>query len=51
LRRAEADEVVCLHALASFSAVESYYLKFEQTSYDEVRRLLQETSPGASHLW
>jgi putative phosphoribosyl transferase len=43
--RAEADEVVCLHALASFRAVGSYYLRFEQTSDDEVRRLLQEAGP------
>jgi len=43
--RAEADEVVCLYAPASFSAVGSYYLRFEQTSDDEVRRLLQEAGP------
>src|SRR2546421_160387 len=30
--RAEADEVVCLHAPASFRAVGSYYRTFEQTS-------------------
>ena len=45
--RAEADEVVCLHAPASFSAVGSYYLRFDQTSDDEVRRLLQGFTPGA----
>src|SRR5213594_4147446 len=45
--RAEADEVVCLHAPAAFSAVGSYYLKFEQTSDDKVRRLLQGFTPGA----
>jgi len=44
--RAEADEVVCLYAPASFSAVGSYYLKFDQTSDDEVRRLLQAFTPG-----
>ena len=44
--RTEADEVVCLHAPASFNAVGSYYLKFDQTSDDEVRRLLQEFTPG-----
>jgi len=44
--RAEADEVVCLHAPASFNAVGSYYLKFDQTSDDEVRRLLQAFTPG-----
>jgi len=46
--RAEADEVMCLYAPASFSAVGSYYLRFEQTSDDEVRRLLQEFAPAAS---
>src|SRR2546427_560989 len=45
--RAEADEVVCLHAPASFSAVGSYYLRFDQASDDEVRRLLQGFTPGA----
>src|SRR2546429_327071 len=45
--RAEVDEVVCLHAPASFGAVGSYYLRFEQTSDDEVRRLLQAFAPGA----
>src|SRR3989442_573599 len=45
--RAEADKVVCLYAPASFSAVGSYYLRFEQTSDDEVRRLLQGFTPGA----
>ena len=45
--RAEADEVVCLHAPASFGAVGSYYLRFDQTSDDEVRRLLQGFTPGA----
>ena len=39
--RAEADEVVCLYAPPSFSAVGNYYLRFEQTSDDEVRRLLR----------
>jgi len=37
-----ADEAVCLHTPASFSAVGSYYLRFEQTSDEEVRRLLPE---------
>src|SRR3989442_75853 len=44
--RAEADEVVCLHAPAAFSAVGSYYLRFDQTSDDEVRRLLQRFTPA-----
>ncbi len=38
--------MVCLQAPASFKAVGSYYLKFDQTSDDEVRRLLQGLSPG-----
>ena len=38
--------MVCLYAPASFSAVGSYYLKFDQTSDDEVRRLLQDFTPG-----
>src|SRR5881396_572137 len=46
--RAETDEVMCLYAPASFSAVGSYYLRFEQSSDDEVRRLLQEFAPAAS---
>jgi predicted phosphoribosyltransferase len=45
--RAEADEVVCLHAPASFNAVGSYYLRFDQTSDEEVRRLLQGFTWGA----
>jgi predicted phosphoribosyltransferase len=45
--RAEADDVVCLHAPASFNAVGSYYLKFDQTTDAEVRRLLQAFTPGA----
>jgi len=44
--RAEADEVVCLYTPASFNAVGSYSLKFDQTSDEEVRRLLQAFTPG-----
>ena len=36
-----ADEVVCLHAPAFFSAVGQWYEDFSQTSDQEVKRLLQ----------
>ena len=38
--RAEADDLVCLHAPADFGAVGSWYIDFEQTADDEVERLL-----------
>lgn len=37
-----ADEVVCLHAPASFGAVGAYYTDFAQTTDHEVRRLLDQ---------
>lgn len=37
-----ADEVVCLHAPAFFSAVGQWYQDFSQTSDQEVERLLQD---------
>lgn len=36
-----ADEVVCINAPVHFQAVGAWYLRFGQTSDDEVRRLLQ----------
>ena len=39
-----ADEVVCLHAPASFRAVGGAYDRFAQTTDDEVRRLLQDAA-------
>ena len=38
--RTEVDELVCLQAPASFSAVGQFYLDFRQTSDEEVARLL-----------
>lgn len=38
--RAQADDLICLHAPVDFGAVGSYYADFAQTSDDEVRRLL-----------
>jgi predicted phosphoribosyltransferase len=35
-----ADEVVCLHSPSSFGAVGAFYVDFDQTTDDEVRRLL-----------
>ena len=50
---AEVDEVVCLHAPASFQAVGQWYADFRQTSDDEVIDLLararQELSDGGAH--
>jgi putative phosphoribosyl transferase len=40
--REVADDVVCLHAPPSFSAVGAFYLDFGQTSDAEVQRLLAE---------
>ena len=47
LPRGGADEVVCLHAPASFKAVGIYYVRLEQASDDKVRRLLQGFTRGA----
>lgn len=40
--RTLADEVVCAHTPATFSAVGLWYADFDQTSDDEVRALLEE---------
>lgn len=44
--RRRADEVVFLHAPEDFFAVSAWYREFDQTSSEEVRRLLEETRPG-----
>ena len=44
--RGEADEVVCLHQPTYFGAVGSFYLDFEQTEDEDVRRLLDELAPA-----
>lgn len=36
----EADDVICLNTPASFTAVGSYYERFEQTTDEDVRRIL-----------
>jgi putative phosphoribosyl transferase len=38
--RLDADEVICLETPEPFSAVGLWYRRFEQTSDDEVRTLL-----------
>ena len=43
-----ADDLVCLSAPALFQAVGQYYLDFDQTSDEEVRRLLSASSDGNS---
>jgi predicted phosphoribosyltransferase len=49
LVRAEADEVVCLHALSPFFAVGVWYESFEQIDDTEVIRLLGESRrPGTA---
>ncbi|HDN80759.1 MAG TPA: phosphoribosyltransferase [Chloroflexi bacterium] len=42
----EADRVVCLHTPSPFWAVGAFYLNFEQTSDEEVKRLLRELAPS-----
>ena len=46
--RAEADEVVCPHAVYDFWAVSIWYADFGQTGEDEVRALLREGGPAAA---
>ena len=43
LVRAEADDVVCVHALSSFGAVGAWYGSFEQVGDSDVVRLLVES--------
>jgi putative phosphoribosyl transferase len=38
----EADDVICLDTPAPFTAVGSYYERFDQTTDEEVRRLLDQ---------
>jgi putative phosphoribosyl transferase len=42
---AVADEVICARMPEPFSAVGQWYLNFDQTDDDEVRELLQKSSP------
>ncbi|HUL02156.1 MAG TPA: phosphoribosyltransferase family protein [Gemmatimonadales bacterium] len=42
--RAEADELVCLHAPEDFGAVGAYYEDFSQTEDEEVQRLLRDSA-------
>jgi predicted phosphoribosyltransferase len=42
--RSVADQVVCRHTPEPFRAVGLYYENFEQTSDDEVRRLLNKAA-------
>jgi predicted phosphoribosyltransferase len=44
--RSVVDRVVCVHTPEPFHAVGLYYQNFEQTSDDEVRRLLSEAAGG-----
>ena len=46
--RSLADEVVCARTPEPFSAVGQWYLNFDQTTDDEVRALLRESSPTVS---
>jgi predicted phosphoribosyltransferase len=44
--RAEADEVVCLRTPEPFQAVGLWYRRFDQTTDDEVRALLEASNDG-----
>jgi putative phosphoribosyl transferase len=46
--RAESDDVICLHAPASFGAVGAWYEDFDQVTDDEVRALLTAVA-GPAH--
>lgn len=48
LLRAEADEVVCLHAPQDFGAVGYFYVDFEQVSDEEVVAALARFAPHAA---
>lgn len=48
--RAEADEIVCLEQDEFLGSIGAHYADFEQTSDEEVRRILAQTAPGAATL-
>jgi putative phosphoribosyl transferase len=47
--RRHADTVICLMTPFDFAAVGQWYLRFEQTTDDEVRLLLQQAGSNAQH--
>jgi putative phosphoribosyl transferase len=44
----EADEVVCLDTPESFFAIGQFYKRFDRTSDEEVKQLLEITEKSAS---